>query len=307
MLGGKALELLTPATGIRADQSRCVHRRFSRASCRLCAQACPSGAMAVEKGARIDPALCTACRRCEAVCPTGALQGDERDLSSLASSLAQFPEPVLGCRIPGVQAHVHTECLGFLQMEGLLALALFFPEGLTLNLTLCRGCRNEGIVQGLEAALAEMRTLPGDLGGGRLRLARSGEDLRYREIDLSRREFFTFLRRRSADAVTLAATRLQQAPPPDASSKALPAQRRLFLRALSLVPTQVRQEVEGRVFPNLQFGSACTGCTGCAGICPTGAITTAEADPPRPVYLRHLCTGCGLCAEFCRKGGILFT
>lgn len=305
MLGGKALELLTPATGIQVDLSRCVHRRFSRTDCRRCAHACPSGALAVEQGPRIDPALCNGCRLCEAACPAGALAGDERAIGALVKALAEHPRPVLGCRAAGVEAHVHTGCLGFLEAEGLLALALFFPAGLTLNLTRCGGCPGSDMLPTLVGAVEKLRQLPGDPGADRLHLARTPAGLDYREAALSRREFFTFLRKRSTDAATLAATRLQNAPEPAAGGrKSLPARRRLLLRALPLLAPEVRSQLEAQLFPTLTFSPACTGCTGCTGICPTGALATSADDPPCPVFTPRLCTGCSLCAEFCRKGGI---
>lgn len=305
MLGGKVIDLVTASEGLRLDLPRCVHRRFARTHCRACAEVCPTGALSIDKGPWIDAARCTVCRRCESVCPTGALRGDERDLPGLASALAQTPHPVLGCRAPQVQAHVRTGCLGFLEIEGLLALSLFFPEGLAFNLTRCRRCANAGIVQGLEAAVALVERLGEGAGGGRLRLVQRPEDLDFREINLSRRAFFSFLRQRSTDTLTLAAQRLQQTQQPfDGRRKSLPAQRRLLLRALPLIPKGVRQRVETELFPELRFGPTCTACTGCVGICPTGAIITSATDPPEPVFLRHFCTDCRLCAEFCRKGGI---
>ena len=305
MLGGKALELLTPTTGIQADLSRCVHRRFSRTSCRRCAQACPAGALMVEQGPRIDPALCTGCRLCEAACPAGALAGDERAIGSLAKALAEHSRPVLGCRAPGVEAHLHTGCLGFLETEGLLTLAIFFPAGLTLNLTRCKGCPSSGMLTKLLGAAEKLRQLPGDPGADRLRLARTPAELAYQEAALSRREFFTFLRKRSADAATLAAARLKNATePPDGGSKSLPARRRLLLRALPLLAPELRPEVEAQLFPTLTFTPSCTACTGCTGICPTGAMATSADDPPRPIFNPRLCTDCSLCAELCPKGGI---
>lgn len=304
MLGGKALEMLAPASGMQIELSRCVHRRFARTQCRACAEVCPSGALRVDRDPSIDPARCTHCRRCETVCPTGALRGDERDHCAHASTLASFPQPVLGCHQPDIQAHARTACLGFLEVEGLLALSLLFPEGLSLNLSRCQHCVNGGMVPELEAAATQAERLAQG-SGARVRLVKRAEELQFREIDLSRREFFTFLRKRSADSVSLAANRLQQTQQSfDGRKKNLPSQRRLLLRALPLLPQELRQQVEAELFPDLRFGPTCTGCTGCAGICPTGAIMADKGDPPRPVFLRHFCTNCKLCAEFCRKTGI---
>jgi ferredoxin len=305
MLGGKALELLTPTTGMRVDLPRCLHRRFSRTTCRRCADVCPAAALVVEQGPRIEPALCTECRLCEAACPTGALSGDERAIGALATALAEHPRPILGCRRDGVQAHVHTGCLGFLETEGLLALALFFPAGLTLNLTRCEGCRSAGMLPALTGAAEKLRQIPGIPGAGRLRLARTAAELDFREAALSRREFFTFLRKRSTDAASVAAARLQNAPEPASGGrKSLPARRRLLLRALPLLSPEVRSPLETRLFSSLSFGPTCTRCTGCAGICPTGALAARGDESPRPVFTPQLCIDCSLCAEFCRKSGI---
>lgn len=305
MLGGKALELLTPVTGIKAELSHCLYQRFARSGCQRCAKACPTAAIALDNGPRIDARRCTACRLCEAACPAGALSGDDRPLATLAKALAEHPRPVLGCRAPGVQAHVHTGCLGFLDTEALLALAIFFPAGLTLNCTRCESCPGAGMLPALTAAVESLRHLPGGPWPERVRLARTPAELGFREASLSRREFFTFLRKCSADTASIAATRLQSTPePPVGGRKNLPARRRLLLRALPLLGEEERARIEAQLFPALTFTKSCTGCTGCAGICPTGALTASDDEPPRPVFNPRLCTDCSLCIEFCRKRGI---
>jgi ferredoxin len=306
MFADKAIELLVPANDLRVNPVLCTHRRFGRSRCRRCADACMSGAMEVAAdGPRRDPARCTGCRRCEAVCPTGAVQGEERELATLVAALAEHTNPVLGCRREGVAAHVHTGCLGFLEWEALLALALFFPQGLALNLSRCRECPNGAATALVEEALAAVRRLPGNPAGERLRLALAPHALGYREASLSRREFFGFLRRRSADAATAAAVRLQERPLlPDGRRKGLPPRRRLLLQGLNLLPPEVRMPVAARLFPARAFTATCSACTGCAGICPTGALATDAGDPPTPVFRPQLCCSCGLCTEFCRKQGV---
>jgi len=303
MLGAKAIELLIPSEGMRIDPSACVYRRFSRSQCRSCAEVCPTAAMTVEKGPAIDRTRCGSCRRCEAVCPTGAILGDTRELGELAAILAESSGPILGCREPGVTAHAHTGCLGFLGVEGLLALSIFFPEGVSFNLTRCSECPNAQIASGLATDVTAVVGL--DAGGGTLSLVNRAEDLTFRENGFSRREFFDVLRRRSVGSFTQAAKRLGQVQPVfDGRRKNLPAQRRLLLRALPLLSDETRQRIERELFPRYQFTSSCSSCTGCAGICPTGAITVGGEDRPEPVFLRQFCTNCKLCTAFCRKSGI---
>jgi len=305
MLGGKAFELLTPTIGIKAELSHCLYRRFARTTCRHCVDICPAAAIDLDNGPRIDPERCTACRLCEAACPTGALSGDERSIGALAKALSEHPHPVLGCRAAGVQAHVHTGCLGFLDTEALLALAIFFPAGLTLNCTRCDDCPGAGMLPTLTASVESLRQLPGGPWLERVRLARAPAEIGFREAALSRREFFTFLRKRSADTASIAANRLQSTPePPPGGRKKLPPRRRLLLSALPLLGGEARARLEALLFPSLTFIASCTSCTGCAGICPTGALTASDDEPPRPVFNPRLCTGCSLCAEFCRKRGI---
>jgi ferredoxin len=42
-------------------------------------------------------------------------------------------------------------------------------------------------------------------------------------------------------------------------------------------------------------------------MCPTGAISTSRADPPRPVFHPALCTSCAVCVAFCPQRAIELT
>lgn len=302
------IDLLTPVSGMQIEPSRCLHRRFSRTVCRACAEVCPNSALTLDRDPHIDPALCTVCRRCEAACPTGCLQGDDRDIATLAVALARVAEPILGCHEPGVQAHARTGCLGFLDAEALLALCLVLPKGLTLNLTRCHGCRNAGVVDALQGAAAALRDGACAANIEALRLVEKPEELHFSEVDLSRRGFFTLLRTRSADTVQKAAQRLQGVPQPAVGNrKTLPARRQLLLHGLTLAPGEVSRSVAQALFAKVEFTAMCSACTGCIGICPTGAIQPAGEDGCPPVFAPGLCVACGSCQAFCRKQGVQVT
>jgi formate hydrogenlyase subunit 6/NADH:ubiquinone oxidoreductase subunit I len=282
------------------DPGRCLRGRFARTSCRRCADACPAGAVDITKGLpSVNGNACAGCRLCQASCPTGAL-GDPEELDRAIRELEHRPHPVLGCRMPGVEAHARLACLGLLDVEALLALTASFPGGLTLNLVHCGACNGAAMVPVLRRSLETLATLPGR-PGDRLRPAESRAALGFTEGALSRRELFSIFRRRSASAAHAARARLQPTAPEPYSAKRLPAGRRALLRAFPHLPDPLRTAVEERFFPALAFSAQCRSCTACAGVCPTGAITTATCDPPRPVFEGSACTACRLCVEFCRR------
>ncbi|MFL4366924.1 4Fe-4S binding protein [Enterobacter asburiae] len=54
----------------------CVRRRFRRAACRACADACPAQVFTfTETGVSVDESRCIECGDCLFVCPTGAITG----------------------------------------------------------------------------------------------------------------------------------------------------------------------------------------------------------------------------------------
>ncbi len=304
-----ALRLLAPGGGVRIDVTACVRTRYSASRCSDCADACPEDAIAHAPLPRLDAGRCIACRLCEAACPTGAIAGDDRGLAALAKELAKTPNPVLGCRVPGVHANVHTGCLGFLDAEGLVALGLALPAGLTLNLTRCKDCVNAAVVGRLESAAAQAAAAPGGAAPARVRLVTESKQLAFQESGVSRREFFSLTGRRAAQAASSAAGLDHPLPSPTSfgERKNLPAGRRLLLEQLAPMPAAERRAADAALFPDLAFGAACTNCMGCVGMCPTGAIATSRSDPPRPVFVASLCTACGVCAEFCSVKAIALT
>jgi len=86
-------------------------------------------------------------------------------------------------------------------------------------------------------------------------------------------------------------------------SKQVPQVRTMLLKAMETFPEIQRQAAE-QLFGQVSFTSSCTACGGCVGVCPTGAIESADEDKYPPVFNRELCVDCGSCQALCRKQGV---
>ncbi len=83
---------------LRVRPNRCVVVRNRNATCRRCAAACPTGAIAVEgNDLMIAPEQCVGCGTCATVCPTAALEArkpDDKELLKAAVAAMQANDGV---------------------------------------------------------------------------------------------------------------------------------------------------------------------------------------------------------------------
>ena len=307
-LGGYALKALTRETVVTVDRSRCVRHRCSANSCTRCMDVCPSGTISWGRGGlHIDVGACTQCLACLSVCPTAALASPGLSLHGLLSDLADHPLPVLGCNgEPDTDAHARLPCLGFLAHPEVMALfALVFRDGLHVNLTVCDGCSNGHILDGVCAAHDRLKDL---VPGHAVRLIRTREELEFQAPSLSRREFFLFFRERSTRAAATIVERLHDnAEQQSYGNKQVPAIRALLLKAMPVSPAAKSRTIRDQLFGKITFTSDCVGSKRCVGVCPTGAIRSSDADGNQPLFDQTLCVSCDSCQAFCRNRGVLIS
>lgn len=305
-LGGYALRALTRETGVTVDRSRCVRHRCAANPCTRCMDVCPTDTISWGKGGlHIDTGACTQCLACLAACPTAALATPDSSLPRLLSALAEHPLPVLGCDgQPDTDAHARLSCLGYLAHPEVMVLcALVFPDGLHINLTACEGCSNGHIVDNVAAAHGRLKGL---VPGHAVKLIRYREELDFQAPSLSRRQFFLFFRERSTRAAAAMVERLQDNDEQKSyGNKQVPAIRALLLKALGASPAAKGRTIGDRLFGKIRFTSDCTRSRRCVGVCPTGAIRSADAGGDLPAVDPTLCVSCHSCQAFCRNGGIL--
>lgn len=304
-LGTHALKALVPQTAVSIDRSRCARHRCNRNKCRQCIDVCKTAAIIWnEQGLSVAPGRCTQCLSCLAVCPTAALRSPELALLQVLTDLAAHQKPVLSCvPNPVSKKHACFACLGYLaHPEVMLLFALVFTEGVQFDLTHCRNCPNHYVLANIHAAYAVTERL---LPDNNARLIIEENELNYQPASLSRRELFSFFRERSSRTAAIMVERLQvRAKTESYGNKQVPLVRALLLKAMESLPASQQRQLTSQLFGQISFTSTCTACGGCVGVCPTGAIDTAESDQPNPGFDQRRCVGCRSCEAFCRKQGI---
>lgn len=309
MLTGTFLKALAEQSALRIEPGRCLRHRLSISGCRNCFAVCSTGAMSwTETGLHWDEEKCTGCLLCAAGCPTDALISNQFSIGDLLQRLDEVDSPVLACSFnPQTQGHGRVPCLGLVaDPQLLLVLQLALGKELRLNTSACATCDNGRILPALHDSVQKVTELAQGLPGS-VKVIESSAQLDYREKNCSRREFFTFINRRSRQTGLSLVNRLRL----DTSSgsygkKSLPLTRQLLLQ-LGKASAVVQEMIEATILPQLTFVSACRGCTACIGICPTGALASPEIRSNKPNVKKERCITCHLCVEFCRQSAITVT
>jgi ferredoxin len=229
------------------------------------------------------------------------------DFYSIMGELRKIRAPVLGCNVrPGVAAHEKTVCLGFLSEEHLIALLSFLQKPLQMNLTGCKDCRDGFIVDVLRERLRSVARKTSMNVFEKLRIIENRADLHYEDISCDRRGFFKAMKNRAVrKALGLLDSTKTEGNTLSYSDKALPHRRDLLNRSLSVLPGDMKKGVLEHYYYEVEVDETCNDCFACVGVCPTGALMSAEDEPDATLFFNSaLCSGCGLCGSFCRNNTV---
>jgi ferredoxin len=283
--------------------------------CQSCIPACPRAALRLDPdGVRLDGA-CIGCGRCAAACRTGAIRVAgipvRPDLTSPASPVivecARVPASALA---PGAR---RVPCLGALSTADLLSLRADAGDRpiLLIDHGWCEGCSAGGTADHpAKPALLRTETILQAMG-----LAHLAPILASRP--LSRRRHLRPLpfdsvaapaRRRLMQRLSLGlpATPAPPAGPPAAAPNPNATER--LIVALTRLAQQHATAIPRLAVPNVSVSAACENHQVCVRVCPTGALSVADAgdhdalrfDPSR-------CIACGGCRRLCPEGAIHVT
>jgi NAD-dependent dihydropyrimidine dehydrogenase PreA subunit len=232
------------------------------------------------------------------------------DFYSVIGELRKIQAPVLGCNVrSGLAAHERTACLGFLSEEHLIGLLSFVQKPLQMNLTGCKNCSNGFIVDVLRERLRSLARKISSNVFERLRIVENEADLHYEDISCDRRGFFKVMKDRTVrKTVGLLDNTKRKDHTLSYSDKALPHRKELLNRSLSVLPQDMRKGVLEHYYYDIKVDETCNDCFACVGMCPTGALKSAEEESDTTLLFNSsLCSGCGLCESFCKSNSIRLT
>jgi ferredoxin len=307
--------------------ARCLHERDPFATCDLCVEACPAGALQfADDGIIFDNEACVACGVCLPLCPVGAFSGPTgaaevlrfakhlADGQTLELLCARHPQPETGP--PQTDIALSTSgCLAALGPSVYVGLAALGVAHVAVRTDACADCplaaarqtidlnveKAQRILKAWERADAVAVVLPD----------RTMQPRPVVEADkplVGRRQLFRAIFNTEADnpaADALLADDLGDADTP--GRRYPPLERRRLQRALALLPPVHPQALcpaplAGQAFSTLGAGPACTACGVCAEVCPTGALQLVLNDDTDEFVLAFLpsaCTGCDACLHLC--------
>ncbi len=329
---------LRPDRELRHDEGACLPLRSRHGQCRACADACPTGALAVDVSAVELSAACIGCGRCTAACPTQALSLPEllawpkppvHAQGGAAAEPAAAARVRVECRmVPAslrAEATVVVPCTGALTPGRLLAECAAGRSVQVVDRGWCDGCVANGRAPegahpaaGAIAAAAVWLDAMGAAATVTLRQEPLPTHLRPQELPaapaaatpIDRRRFFRA-------ALDKPAGRDRPAPTPmggdgraayPADERAPSPEREREHAALRQLGAAAGKPVPAEFFPTLHADARCCDRRLCVALCPTAALTVA--DDGATAHLRFdpvRCIACGTCERACPEAALALT
>ena len=295
----------------------CVKVRNRNASCTRCADACPSGAISIDKNViDIEKNKCIACGTCSVVCPTDAIVFKKPEVDELREEIRRSAKlldgtAVVVCEraishgVANMDVCAGVPCLSCVDMSVLVDVAAHGADTIALVDADCKTCKLRKGVAHLDGVIEEAKELleawdkPVRFICGKEvpRLAQPWDSQQMRG-GVSRRGFFTDMKSQAKNAASEAFSATMEV---EMGIKKAPETLQSMLKAGNSghltqvnVPThesmmdnlfEIGEPRPGTVIRSSHWGDLeftpenCNLCGMCAMFCPSGALMRVVAEP----------------------------
>jgi len=297
--------------GRRVFPYQCVRLRHRNATCSLCADHCPTGAIAWGDAPQVNADACADCGLCATVCPTGvfetagpsntALLEHIQALATITSTLAFACPNVSRDDAPGV---IRVSCLGRVDASILIGAAAAGIRQIEMWDAECPGCPTRIGHAVAERAVASSNQILQACGSpASVAFARGSGVPDHAAPGLEQAACS------GPKSLPEEAPQASQTLPKGELPVRLPEKLELLLASLRrLAGRAVSAESTTTLWGTVGVDGACTGCQMCAFFCPTGALAKSVADGlPGLTFTPAHCTYCRLCLESCYMSSIVLS
>lgn len=277
---------------------QCVRARHRKAGCTLCADHCPTGAIAWDEPMPINPALCIGCGLCAAVCPTGAIEATSPTNVELLQQIEEFAKTtwLIAVACPQVAGNdatgvIRVPCLGRVDASVLLGAVAADVKRIEMVDAECSSCPNNLGHAIAAQAIDEANSLLQACGIAPRIAFVAQSDLLNQPVSTT-----------NAKAISGEKIRATKSPIVKGELPVrVPTKRQLVLSSLQrLAPQVANVELETTEWATVSVKPSCTGCQMCAFFCPTGALVKiSDAGKPSLIFQVANCTACHLCQDAC--------
>lgn len=324
---------------IRLDADRCLNRRNRLSRCRLCADACPSGAISLRgEVPELDRGLCAGCGLCLGACLSDAF-ADERwserhFLDGVRRIRAAGLRPVIVCGTAPERGEAEPGTFGVACCPGAFSVGVLFEAAFDGDVCfLCDGCATCVLVEGFRELVRRVGRVNallaacGRRAGVTVLLEReTSADAPGIGAPLTAGPLLDVRRSASSDLADAYARRREtlttsffdaRRARPGASGKQRTDEGGLPLRAIPDLSPRWRADLrrfwlarvggasaEAGPWPSVTIrASRCVGCGTCHQFCPGRAIEHRVEEGRYVIsFTPGRCLGCGQCARSCVAG-----
>lgn len=139
---------------IRLDVDRCLNRGNRLSHCRLCAEACPAGAISLHgEVPELGRESCVGCGLCLGACPSGAFTdgrwSERHFLDGVRRIRAAGSRPLITCGMASERGDVSPDTFGVACCPGTFSVGVLFEAGFDGAISfLCDGCASCPLIGG---------------------------------------------------------------------------------------------------------------------------------------------------------------